>query len=222
MPKDSLPSPQVKPQENLPQSLLQKLLPRLKNLQKLVQSKLSQNLNPNQQQNQQPNLQNNSFESYTYKAADSNEAFFRFILGLTSLFLFLLLVNFFTNFLLDRQKGQLDTAFTALDNQSNLEDVYTDVSGRLVLYTKVSESRSFLKDKTRVVYDSVSPNVTLLELSVEESGFSLIAEGPDVLSFSHMLSDYINEDLIKSMILKSAHLNARTRTYVIEIEGIFL
>jgi hypothetical protein len=124
--------------------------------------------------------------------------------------------------LLTRQKGQLDAAFTSLDNQANLEEVYTDVSGRIKLYEKVSNSRSFLKDKTRVVYKNASPNVVLLEISIEDSGFSLIAEGSDVLSFSHMLSDYVNEDLIKSMILKSAHLNARTRTYIIEIEGIFL
>ena len=126
------------------------------------------------------------------------------------------------NSLLDRQKRQLDSALTSLDSRANLEEVYTDVSGRINLYEKVSKSRSFLKDKTRVVYKNASPDVVLLEIYVEDSGFSLIAEGPDILSFSHMLSDYVNEDLIKSMILKSAHLNARTRTYIIEIEGVFL
>jgi len=144
------------------------------------------------------------------------------IFGLVLAFFMLLVLNVYLDY-------RLGKAFTVMEKEyfralplNNIEEEYINVAKRADIYFDVTSGRPLLKDKTNIVYDNLLPGILIKNVKITRDGFTLAAQGENVVAFSKVLARFISEESISKIILKSANLSPHDGVYEVLLEGVFL
>ncbi len=120
-----------------------------------------------------------------------------------------------------KYKQRTDDLINTVESYSNVESTYNDLFHRLSLYKNIKEKQTPISEKTKIVYASITPSVTLDKVNISDSEFNVSLTGPNALVFARIISQYLEEDLISQMILTSANLKTRDDSYSVGLKGIF-
>lgn len=143
------------------------------------------------------------------------------ILVICFIFLLLNTLSIILDVNLKKQKIKTDDLVSAVESYSSVENTYNDLFYRLSLYKNIKEKQTPISEKTKIVYASITPSVTLDKVNISDSEFNVSLTGPNALVFARIISQYLQEDLVSQMILTSANLKTRDNSYSVELKGVF-
>jgi hypothetical protein len=133
----------------------------------------------------------------------------------------LLIINFTFDVRLRSLKKRGDSLVLEVSKYEKEENEYKYLAKRQSLYQEVLSKHTFLSDKANLVYNGLIPEISVDKMVLEKEKFSLSASGPTPIVFSKLMLNYVKQEGVSYVVLKTARLNSRNKTYDVEVEVIF-
>mgnify|MGYP001131488866 CR=1 FL=1 len=137
------------------------------------------------------------------------------IILLTTAFVVVSLLNVLINSKIKKQEVLQYEKVSQLENElKSLEDL-TKISKKIELLKKYKEDRNMLAPYANLLVNSKGFNFKSFSLNSADASFS--GTTPSPITFSLLVAEYLQSDLVDSVVLQSASLNTNENIYELQV-----
>ncbi|HOA18458.1 MAG TPA: hypothetical protein PKK54_00990 [bacterium] len=147
------------------------------------------------------------------------KAYQNFSILILAIFIFLTLINFILNkevVSLDLQKKNLEKEISLL---TSAENRINEVGKKINFYEDAVSNRNVLSDKLLFITDKVTPDIYIEQLILYEDQFTLSMYGKDVVSFTRLILNYLEEGKVSEIVLREASYDSLNDRFAVQIGG---
>ena len=145
----------------------------------------------------------------------------KFILFLSVLFGFLLVLNYFSFLRINALKVEQDRFSKNILFLSDSEKRAVSVDRKISYYKEILRLRKFLSPKVSFVTKNIGDGITLNNFIITYPSFEITAIARNVYDFTSLIMKYLSGDYVSEVVLKSANFNTETKEYEFIIGGTF-
>jgi hypothetical protein len=148
-------------------------------------------------------------------------SFYKASLLTLGIFIAVVIANAVLTLNLLSSRALINSMAMRLEPYTSVKKAALDVEAKIKFYEKTLSSRALMGNRASMIFSNLGPSVQLRSANVNLNRFTIDVVISSPLEFAKLTSRYLDNDLITSITLKSAELDAPTGNYKVIMEGIF-
>ena len=136
-------------------------------------------------------------------------------------FAVVLLLNFALSYVVNYQKRWQDKLVSEMSLYDDIEVQAKEIDEKTVAYKNFLNSRKIFLDKFKYVMEKKGDYIDLKMLDIDQYGFTMVFSVDDAVSFTKLITAYIEGGLVTDVTIQSATMNTEKDAYNVSIHGRF-
>jgi hypothetical protein len=136
--------------------------------------------------------------------------------------MFIVLVfNFLTFLYINNLKMTQDDLVNQISAYADVEKTALSVDKKTFYYKKIIAERKKLSPKIEFINEKIGNDINVKEIEYTFTTFKLFADGPDAYTFTRLIANLLEGDVVSEISIEGARINTRLGRFEIDMGGKF-